>query len=153
MAASVDDFMTPDPLTVRPETPLTEAIKLLAERHISGLPVVDAQNRLVGVVSEGDLMWRESGVQTPPYLMLLDSVIFLDNPIKYERELHKALGETVKDVMTKRPITIAANQPLPEAAHLLTERQVHRLIVVDADQKVVGVLTRGDVVRALAQGA
>jgi CBS domain-containing protein len=153
MAATVADFMTPDPLTVRPETSLTEAIKLLVERHISGLPVVDEQGRLVGVVSEGDLMWRESGVQTPPYLMLLDSVIFLENPLKYERDLHKALGESVKDVMTKKPITIPPDQSLPEAAHLLTERQVHRLIVVDTDQKVVGVLTRGDVVRALAQGA
>jgi CBS domain-containing protein len=153
MAATVADFMTPDPITVRPQTPLTEAITLLAERRISGLPVVDDQNRLVGVVSEGDLMWRESGVQTPPYLMLLDSVIFLENPLKYERELHKALGETVQEVMTKKPITISATQSLPDAAHLLTERQVHRLIVVDSDQTVVGVLTRGDVVRALAQGA
>ena len=150
MPKTVGDVMTYDPITVTPETPLTEVIKLLAERRISGLPVVDATGKLVGVISETDLMWRESGVTPPAYIMLLDSVIYLENPARYERDLHKALGQTVGEVMTRDPITIAPDRSLHEAARLMHERSIHRLPVLDAERHVVGILTRGDIVRTMA---
>ncbi|MDX2239177.1 MAG: CBS domain-containing protein, partial [Leptolyngbyaceae cyanobacterium bins.302] len=145
------DVMTRDPITARPETPLNQVIALLAEKHISGLPVVDEAGKLIGVISETDLMWRESGVTPPPYIMLLDSVIYLENPARYERELHKALGATVQEVMTDHHvITITSDKPLRDAAQLMHERNVHRLPVVDSSGHVVGILTRGDIVRAMA---
>ncbi|HEY9908420.1 MAG TPA: CBS domain-containing protein [Thermosynechococcaceae cyanobacterium] len=150
MPKTVADVMTRDPIAVQPETPLTDVIKILAERHISGLPVVDETGKLVGVISETDLMWREGGVEPPPYIMLLDSVIYLENPGRYERELHKALGQTVGEVMSSSPITIAPDQPLQEAAHLMSERKIHRLPVLDAAGQVIGILTRGDIVRTMA---
>ena len=150
MSKTVADVMTRDPIVVQPETPLTDVIKVLAERRISGLPVVDEAGKLVGVISETDLMWRESGVEPPPYIMLLDSVIYLENPNRYERELHKALGQTVGEVMTAHPVTIAPNQSLREAAHLMNDRQAPRLPVLDATGQVIGILTRGDIVRAMA---
>lgn len=150
MPKTVGDVMTRDPITVNPDTPLTDVIRTLAERRISGLPVVDADGKLVGVISETDLMWRESGVTPPAYIMLLDSVIYLENPARYERDLHKALGETVGEVMTRNPTTITPNQSLQEAARLMHEDGVHRLPVLDSTQHVVGILTRGDIVRAMA---
>jgi len=151
MLKTVADVMTREPITARPDTPLSEVIKTLAENRISGLPVVDEAGKLVGVISETDLMWRESGVTPPPYIMLLDSVIYLENPTRYERELHKALGETVKDVMTDHHvITIAPDKPIREAAQLMHEGGVHRLPVLDSDGQVIGVLTRGDIIRAMA---
>jgi CBS domain-containing protein len=150
MTKTVAAVMTPDPITVTPTTPLTDVIKTLAEKRFSGLPVVDAAGKLIGVVSETDLMWRESGVTPPAYIMLLDSVIYLENPGRYERELHKALGETVKDVMSESPITITPDKPLSEAARLMHERSVHRLPVVDDSGRVIGIITRGDIVRAMA---
>jgi CBS domain-containing protein len=151
MSSTVADIMTRDPVVVSPETPLNEAIKILAERRISGLPVVDANGKLTGVISETDLMWRETGVTPPAYIMILDSVIYLENPAKYDRDLHKALGQTVGEVMTKKDIaTIAPEQSIRSAAQLINERKVHRLIVVDEAKHVVGVLTRGDVVRFMA---
>lgn len=151
MSSTVADIMTRDPVVVSPETPLNEAIKILAERRISGLPVVDANGKLAGVISETDLMWRETGVTPPAYIMILDSVIYLENPAKYDRDLHKALGQTVGEVMTKKDIaTIAPEQSIRNAAQLINERKVHRLIVVDEAKNVVGVLTRGDVVRFMA---
>jgi CBS domain-containing protein len=149
MPKTVADVMSRDPVTTTPDTPLTEVIKILAEKRISGLPVVEAGN-LVGVISETDLMWRESGVTPPAYIMLLDSVIYLENPAQYERELHKALGQTVGEVMSRDPITIAPDRSLQDAARLMHERNVHRLPVLDAAGQVVGILTRGDIVRAMA---
>ncbi|HIK40728.1 CBS domain-containing protein [Thermoleptolyngbya sp. M55_K2018_002] len=152
MTVTVADVMTPDPIVVHPETPLNEAIKLIAERRISGLPVVDADGKLVGVLSEADLMWRETGPTPPPYIMILDSVIYLENPGKHERELHKALGQTVGEVMTGRKeiVTTTPSQTLQRAAKLMHDRDTTRLPVLDDSGKVIGILTRGDIVRHLA---
>ncbi|MEB3828194.1 CBS domain-containing protein [Phormidium sp. CCY1219] len=152
MPKTVAEVMTHDPIVVNPDTPLEEAIKILAERRISGLPVVDSAGKLVGILSEGDLMWRESGVTPPPYIMVLDSVIYLENPARYQRELHKALGQTVGEVMSDRPQSIKPEKSLQDAAKLMHDKGVHRLPVVDDTGKVTGVLTRGDVIRAMAKG-
>jgi CBS domain-containing protein len=146
----VSDIMTRDPIVVTPETPLKEAIQLIATNHISGLPVVNADGKLVGIISETDLMWQETGVKPPAYIMLLDSVIYLENPATYDRELHKALGQTVQDVMTKEVVTTAPDKPLREAARMMHSRKIHRLPVVDGSKHVIGILTRGDIVRFMA---
>lgn len=151
MATTVADVMSRDPITVTPETPLNEAIKILAEKRISGLPVVNGTGNLVGVISETDLMWQETGVTPPAYIMILDSIIYLENPAKYERDLHKALGQTVGEVMTKKDLaTVALDFPIRKAAQLMHERNVHRLLVVDTSEQLVGVLTRGDIIRFMA---
>jgi CBS domain-containing protein len=151
MPVTVADIMTADPIVVQPETPLSQAIQILAERHISGLPVVDSSDKLIGVISETDLMWQETGVSLPAFITILDSVIFLENPAKHEQELHKALGQTVGEVMTKKAIvTVTANCSLREAAQLMHDRKVHRLPVVDEGDRVVGILTRGDIIRHMA---
>lgn len=150
MPKTIADAMTRDPVVVRAETPLNEAIQILAERRISGLPVVDDSGQLVGIISETDLMWRETGVTPPAYIMFLDSVIYLQNPAKHERELHKALGQTVGEVMSSDPISISPDKPLKEAAQIMHEKEVRRLPVVDDAGQVIGILTRGDIVRAMA---
>ncbi|MFN6486684.1 MULTISPECIES: CBS domain-containing protein [unclassified Nostoc] len=150
MPKTVADVMSRDPIVVREETPLNEAIQILAERHISGLPVVDDLGKLVGIISETDLMWQETGVTPPAYIMFLDSVIYLKNPATYERDLHKALGQTVGEVMSKNPIAISPDKTLKEAATIMHDRSVHRLPVLDSTGQVIGILTRGDIIRAMA---
>jgi CBS domain-containing protein len=150
---TVADVMTENPIVVRPQTPLTEAIKLLAENKISGMPVVDEQQQLIGIISETDLMWQETGVESPPYVMFLDSVIYLQNPNRYNKEIHKALGQTVAEVMSDRPIEITPYRTLKDAAKLMHEKRIRRLPVVDrATDLVVGILTRGDIIRSMAEG-
>jgi CBS domain-containing protein len=150
MTKTVAEFMTPTPITVTPQTALREAIQLLAEKQISGLPVVDDAGTLVGVLSDADLMWQETGADPPPYIMFLDSVIFLQNPARYEQELHKSLGQTVGEVMTKKPITAQPDQSLRDAARIMHEKHVRRLPVVDSNGQIVGILSHGDIIRAMA---
>lgn len=150
MPKTVADVMSHNPIVVRPETPLKEAIQILAERRISGLPVTDDSGKLVGIISETDLMWQETGVTPPAYIMFLDSVIYLQNPANYERDLHKALGQTVGEVMSHNPITISPDKTVTEAARLMHDRNIHRLPVLDSEGQVVGILTRGDIIRAMA---
>lgn len=150
MPKTVEEVMSRDPIVVRAETPLKEAIQILAERRISGLPVVDGSDQLVGIISETDLMWQQTGVTPPAYIMFLDSVIYLQNPADYERDLHKALGQTVGEVMSKNPITITPEKTLKEAAKIMHDRSIQRLPVLDGAGQVIGILTRGDIVRAMA---
>ena len=151
MSKTVAEVMTADPFTVKPQTPLQEAIQLMAEKHISGLPVLDDAGVLVGVISQSDLMWQETGVETPPYVMILDSVIYLSNPKRYEKEIHKALGQTVGEVMSDHAITITPDKTVQQAAQIMHDKKIKRLPVVDETQgNLIGILTRGDIIRSMA---
>ena len=150
MSKTVAQIMSTEPVTVTPQTSLEEAIQILAERQISGLPVVDDSGELVGIISETDLTWQETGVDTPPYVMFLDSVIYLQNPAKHNQEVHKALGQTVEDAMSDRPTTITGDRPVREAARIMHEKKVRQLPVVDEDDKLIGIITQGDVIRMMA---
>jgi CBS domain-containing protein len=149
---TVADAMTRDPVTVTPKCLLKDAIQTLAEHHISGVPVVSEEGQLVGVLSQTDLMWQATGAPLPAYITLLDSVIYLKNPVRYHQELHKALGQTVAEVMSDRPpVTIHPEASLREAAQLMHDRQVRRLPVLDGSDNLIGILTRGDIVREMAR--
>ena len=112
--------------------------------------MVDESGKLVGVIADSDLMWQETGAEPPPYIMFLDGLIFLKNPARYEKELHKALGQTVGEVMSDKPIATTADCPLREAAKLMHEKHVRRLPVVDKDNKAIGILSHSDIIRAMA---
>ena len=148
---TVGEMMTAPPLTVTAETPLKDAVQLLATHRISGLPVVNGDGEVIAEISETDLMWQVSGASLPAYVMLLDSVVYLTNPARYNQELHKALGQTVADVMSRKITLIRADDDLQHAAHVMHDKQIRRLVVVDDHKRVIGILTRGDIVRELAQ--
>jgi CBS domain-containing protein len=150
MSKIVADWMNRELITVTPSTPISEAVKLLVDQHIGGLPVIDAEGKLVGILSESDLMWREQGLEQPPYMIFLGGVIYFQNPLTYDRDLHKALGQTVGEVMTAHAVSITADTSLPEAARIMHDRKIHRLPVVDADRHPIGIITESDIVRAIA---
>jgi CBS domain-containing protein len=150
MSQTVANWMNRELLTVMPSTPISEAVKLLVDRHIGGLPVIDDAGKLVGIISESDLMWREQGVEQPPYMLFLGGVIYFQNPLTYDRDLHKALGQTVGEVMTPHAISITADTTLPEAAKIMHDKKLRRLPVVDEHQHPIGIITEGDIVRAIA---
>ena len=143
MSKTVAEIMTTDPVTVSPKTSLQEAIQILADRDISGLPVVNDRGKLVGVISETDLTWQATGVDAPPYIMFLDSVIYLQNPAKHNQEVHKALGQTVEEAMSGRLTTVKGSQLVREAAQIMHEKKLRRLPVVDDDSKLIGMITQG----------
>ncbi len=150
MNNTVADAMTTNPTTVEPDTALKEAITIMAEQKISGLPVLNKEGKLVGVISETDLMWQETGIELPLYINILDSLIYLRNPARYEQEIHKALGQTVGEVMSDKPISISPNSSLREAARIMHEKKIRRLPAIDDSGKLVGIITRGDIVKFMA---
>jgi CBS-domain-containing membrane protein len=142
----VEDVMTRDVTVVSPETPLKEAARLLAVNRFSGLPVVDAEGTVIGVLSEADILVKEGG-RHDEHHGLLHWLLEPADP-GFEAKLE---ATTAGDAMSAPPVTITARRPLREAANQMLEEGVNRLPVIDERGALVGLVTRGDLVRAFVR--
>lgn len=147
MPTSVREVMTSPVITVAPETPVADVLKLLTDHRISAVPVVDA-GRVVGMVGESDLLWREGRLHAPFYLTLLDAIIPIGGT-HLEAELRKAAGATAQDVMSSPPICIVPDADLTVAANRLLDHRLHSLSVVDGNGHLLGIVARADLLRAM----
>jgi CBS-domain-containing membrane protein len=139
------EVMTREVATVRPETSIADAIQLMVDKRVSGLPVVDADHIVVGILSEGDLLRRvELGTEhrRPAWLT------FLRGPDREAIEYVRTHTLRVEDVMTRKPDTVSEDAPLDEVVAHMTHRHVRRLPVTN-NGKLVGIVSRADLVRAL----
>ncbi len=142
------DIMTVDPVTVAADLSVTEAARLMVDRRIGALPVMDG-DRLVGIVTEGDLIMRDVKVEFPTYLHLLDGfIMYPPATARFESELKKAVGATVADVMSSEPVVVMADTPVSDVATLMVDRDVSRIPVLDGDT-LVGIVSKSDIVRSL----
>ena len=142
----VMDVMTRRVIAVAPEATIRDAVRLMLTHHISGLPVIEAKRKLVGVVSEGDFLRRSETVTERRHSRWFDA--FFGPGESAEAFVH-AHGTHVRDVMTRKPVTIAETAPLEEAVHLMESRNIKRLPVMRRG-RVVGIVTRANLMRALA---
>ena len=141
----VEDAMTCDVISVGPEDTIERAARLMADHGVSGLPVVDPQGRLVGIVSEGDLIVR----QTPRRRLPWWRAFFADGE-RLARDYQKRVGVAVRDVMTPRVISVKPGLSIELAAAVLETHRIRRVPVVAEEGGVVGILSRGDLVKVLA---
>ena len=146
----VVDVMSAPPITLTPELTLEEAIAILVDRGIEGAPVVDEDGRLIGLLDDDDLLVSEARLHAPTTIEILGAYIPLPGDLKrYNDELKQALGRTVSDVMDDDPPRVGTGGTVEDAATLMHDRGSSRVAVVDDDNMVVGVVTRGDLVRTL----
>jgi CBS domain-containing membrane protein len=145
---TVADVMTKDVVTVKKDTSLHEAARLLSENRISGMPVVDEENHLTGIITEADIFSLEDAESGHTFKDIKDILrrILLGEP----QPLRKA-GEKVGDVMNTRVITTAEDKNIGDAARILDEKRIKRLPVVDDDGILRGIISRADIVRAVGQ--
>jgi len=142
------DIMTKDVVTVRKDTTVAELANLLATHNIGGTPVVDAQDHLLGVVTDSDLIYQTKKVHIPTFITILDSVIYLESPEKMEKEMLKMAGTTVGDIFTEDVQTVEEDTSLEEIATIMSEKNIHTLPVI-RDTKLVGVIGKGDIIKTL----
>lgn len=140
--------MTKDVITVTPATTVTELAMLLASHKIGGAPVIDSSGALLGVVTESDLIDQKKKIHIPTVVTILDSVFYLENPDKMEKEMKKIAGSTVGDIYSKDPLTVTEDTPLDEIATLMAEKNVHTLPVMQGDT-LVGVIGKKDIIKTL----
>jgi CBS domain-containing protein len=145
------ELMTTAVFTVTPETDLGTLAKLFAEKQVSGFPVVDGAGRVVGVVTESDLIHRDQRLHIPTTVTLFDAILVLGSTRKLEEEMRRIAATTVGEIMARGPLTVGPDATLSEIATLMGEKNVHTLPVVDAAGKLLGVVGKRDLIRAMAQ--
>jgi CBS domain-containing protein len=140
------DIMTPNVITIAPGLGVEEIAQLLLSCNISGVPVVDAEDRLIGLVSEGDLLRRHEGGTERQRSWWLN---LLAGPEERAREFVKTHGRRAEDLMTREVITVTADTPVGEIAQILERRRIKRVPVVE-DGKIVGIVSRANLLHGLA---
>lgn len=139
----IGNLMTRDVITVTPDTSLAEAAHLLVTHRISGLPVVDAEQRLLGVITEADFL-RAMGVPSHhPTHSLWQT---LETMFSHQPEIHEPTG-TVADLMISNVVTVKPEQTLHDVIEVMKHNRIKRVVVCDDERKVLGMITRSDLVR------
>lgn len=143
------DIMIKEVIKVTREDTVETVIKLILEHNVSGLPVVNEQNHVVGIITEGDLIYRSKKLHIPTFFTFLDSYIFLENPKNLKNELKKITGYKVKDVMTADVITVDADDNIEKIATIMSKENINRVPVVE-NKKLVGIVSRRDIIKGYA---
>ncbi len=144
---TVADVMTRQVVSVRPDTPVAEIVALLIDRALRSAPVVDAENRVIGIITDGDLLTR--GATELP-LALQRELSLAERAATIETLA--AHPHTAADLMTPDPVTLPETTPLAEAAAVMADRGLKRIPVVDAQQRLVGMVSRSDLLATVAEG-
>ena len=144
----VKDIMTKEIISVSPETEIASAAKILLEKRINGMPVIDAFGRLVGIICQSDLVAQQKGIPIPSVFTLLESYIPLTSTKRLDKEMKKIAALTVKEAMTPDPVAVSLETDIEEVAKLMVDKKYHTLPVVEGD-KVVGIVGKEDVLKTL----
>jgi len=142
--------MDPNPETVSPDTDVESVIAVLRENELPGVPVVNEGGRLVGIVTETDLVLPDDDgdLHLPHYVNIFGGTVFIEPLKRYEQKLRKAFASTAADMMTEDPTTVSPDTSVEEAAKIIHDTGHNRLPVVEHG-RLVGVVTRVDVLGGL----
>lgn len=146
-----EDIMTREVITVNENASVRELASLFISHDISGAPVVDTAGKVIGVVTENDLIFQNKKVHLPTAVAILDAFLFLERPEKMEKELKKMAGAKVGDICSRNLISVGPETELEELATLMAEKKIHTLPVMEGEQ-LVGVIGKSDIIRLIAQG-
>ena len=147
----VSEIMDTSLVSVTPEDDIKSVLEALREHDLPGVPVVDGDGRLVGIITESDLVISddENDFHLPHYVNIMGGIVFLESMKHFEERARKAFAAQAADLMTADPVTVGPDDEASEAGRLISTHHHNRLPVVDDDGKLVGVVTRVDVLAAL----
>ncbi|MDQ3897832.1 MAG: CBS domain-containing protein [Actinomycetota bacterium] len=146
----VREVMTTDVLTFRPTDTVEAAARALAQRRLGGAPVVDDEGFVVGLLEDDDLIVQDTRLHFPTVISVFGAYLELPSSVRhFESDLRKAVGATVADVMDPDAPTCRPDDTIESVATILHGRNASRLAVVDDDNRLVGIISRGDLVRAI----
>ncbi len=144
----VKDIMTREIITVSPETEIVSAAKILLEKRINGLPVIDSSGRLAGVLCQSDLVAQQKNIPIPSVFTLLESYVPLTLIKRIDKEVEKIAALKVEQAMTSNPVTVGPETDIEDVAKLMVDKKYHTLPVMEGD-KVVGIVGKEDVLKTL----
>ncbi len=143
---NASDIMTTEVMTVKEETPLKELAEILYENHINGVPVVDDEGLLIGIICESDLIRKDKKLHIPTVVALFDAVFYLESSKNIEKEIKQISATTVSDLFTREVVTVDEKTPIDEIATIMTRKKIYTIPVMDGE-RLVGIVGKGDVIR------
>jgi CBS domain-containing membrane protein len=146
-AVRAGDLMTREVVAVSPEAPLPDVAKIMGDHGVSGVPVVDSENRVLGVISEKDFISRMATGGSKNFMSVLAECLQVKKCLALPMREQKAA-----DLMSSPPLTVGLDTPLWEIARLFTENNINRAPVTDAAGRLLGMVSRGDLIRVSTQG-
>jgi len=146
----VGDIMSRDVITVQPATSVGQIARLMSDHGISGLPVVDDGGRVVGVVTELDMIVRNARFKMPTFFVILDSIIYLETPQHFQERLEHVLGATAEEIMSKPAVTISPGATIETLAELMVGQKINPIPVVE-NGRLIGIVSRSDIIRLMAE--
>jgi len=146
------DIMTKDVISVTPDTSVEKLSSILVQNEISGVPVLDDAGGLYGMVTENDLISQNKRLHIPTVVSFLDAAIYLESSKKFEQEVKRLTATKVKDICSRKVLSITEDTTLVDIATIMSEKKVHLLPVVRGN-RVVGIIGKRDMVKAVAQQA
>ncbi len=141
---SIRDVMTKDVITIKNDADVNDVIRLLSDNNISGLPVIGNENHVIGIVTEADILSMAGMKRGHTFRDILKHILGEPLPLR-------KTGSKVGDVMTSPAITTKAGVSIKEAAKIMDERRIKRLPVLDSKNKLIGIISRADIVRAIGK--
>lgn len=142
------DIMTQTVITISPEADITEAARLLLDKGVNGLPVVDSDGRLAGILCQSDLVRMQKNLPMPSLFTLLDGFLPLSSTALMEAEVKRIAASKVSDAMTAKVVTISPETTIDDIATLMVDKKFHTLPVTDHG-RLVGVVGKKDVIKTL----
>lgn len=146
---NASDIMTTEVLTVKKESSLKELANILYKHHINGVPVVDDNGLLIGIICESDLIRKDKKLHIPTVVTLFDAVIYLESPKNIEKEFQRVSATTVEDLYTRKPVTVDEKTPIDEIATIMTQKKIYTIPVMDGD-RIIGIIGKADLLRTIA---
>ncbi len=144
----VKDIMVKEVITVHKNATIKEIAKILVENSISGVPVVDDEGALVGVVSEGDLLHKETSPRLPDFINILGAIIYYNGVEQYNEDFKKLMAGQAASIMTDAVVTVSPEAEIDAAVKLMLQHSIKRIPVVEND-KIIGIISRRDVIKLL----
>lgn len=145
----IKDIMTKKVIAVGEDDTVQRCANLLTTHNLSGLPVIDDKGKVKGIVTEGDLIKRASRINAPAALEVLGGILYLESPRKFMDEIKRSMANIARDIMTKDVITVSPDKTIEDAATLLVQKNIKRLPVVDNEEKLIGIVSRKDIMKYL----
>ena len=143
------DIMTTDVIVAKKDDSIANVATLLIREKIGGLPVVDEENKVVGIISETDIMQKETDIESPRVINFFRGLIFLDDIKKLEDDMKKVAAYKVEDLMSKDIITVNEDDSFDYVANVMIKKSINRVPVVDKENFLKGIICRYDIIKAM----
>lgn len=143
------DIMTSDVIVANQNDSIASVAKLLITEKIGGLPVVNEENKVVGIISETDILKKEKYIEAPRVVNFLQGLIFLDDVKNIEEDMKKIAAYKVEDLMSKDIIKVHEDDKFDDIANIMIKKSINRVPVVDSNNTLKGIICRYDIIRAM----